>query len=112
MLAVIVVLALVIVLLAYALKRTFFAYKSALAYSIDRAREARFYQDRFKAVLAVVEDCAGGVEKRISEHAEIVDAIKSWTPGLLEEEPGLKHWLGANDQFYRALRDASTHPAG
>jgi hypothetical protein len=110
MVALIVVLSLAVVVLAYALKRARSSHKSAYAYSLDRAQEAQFYRERLKAVLAVVGECAGGVEKRISEHAEIVGAIKSSSPHLLEEVPGLKHWLSANDQFYKALRDASAQP--
>lgn len=61
-------------------------------------------------MLTVVEGCAGGVQKRISEHTEIVGAIRSESPHLLEQKQGLNHWLSANYQFYKALRDASAQP--
>lgn len=110
MVALIVVLSLAVVVLAYAFKRAHSSYESAYAFSLDRAHEAQFNRKRLEAVLAVVGECAGGVEKRINEHAEIVGAIKSASPHLLETEPGLKHWLSANDQFYKALREASAQP--
>lgn len=107
MVALIIVLSLTVVVLAYALKRALSSNKAAYAYSLERAQEAEVHRKRLGAMLAVVEGCAGGVKKRISEHAEIVGAIRSESPHLLEQKQGLNHWLSANDQFYKALRDAS-----
>jgi len=71
------------------------------------AEELQDLRRRLGAITKVVERSAGGVEKRISEHQEIVAAITARQPVLFKDEPGLKHWLNANDEFFRALKTAA-----
>lgn len=99
---------LTVCLLVYLLRREIYMHKSAQAYIVHLSAENEVRYRHCIAVQEVVEKCAGGVVKRINEQSEIVDAIKSKAPDLFDAEPGLKHWLSANDQFYKALRDAST----
>jgi hypothetical protein len=69
--------------------------------------EVEVLQHQRRKVMEIIKQSAGGVDKRISEHHEIVDAITERQPGLFEEEPGLKHWLSANSQFFHALKSAA-----
>lgn len=63
---------------------------------MDEKKEVkRFLSD----VLRVLNTDVGGVSKRISESAEIAEAIQSIAPDLFKRCPGLAYWLHANDQF-------------
>lgn len=56
--------------------------------------------DRYlSGVLDVLNFNTGGISKRISESAEIAEAIQSIAPDLFKRCPGLAYWLHANDQF-------------
>lgn len=56
--------------------------------------------DRYlSGVLRVLNSNVGGISKRISESAEIADAIQSQAPDLFKRCDGLAYWLHANDQF-------------
>ena len=103
-----VVLALAVCLLVYLVRREQYATKSAKAYIEYLSAENEGQKQLLAAVHGVIETCAGGLDKRISEHVEIEQAITTKAPSLLETEPGLKHWLNASGQFYKALREATT----
>ncbi len=60
--------------------------------------------DRYlSGVLRVLNSSTGGISKRISESAEIAEAIQSQAPDLFKQCPGLAYWLHANDQFLVSL---------
>lgn len=67
-------------------------------------------RERLASLSTVIEQSTGGVEKRIREHTEIVDTIKTHAPVLLEQEPGLQHWLRANVEFFKALQNVAARP--
>ena len=62
-------------------------------------RIRRFLTD----VLNVLNYNVGGISTRISESAEIAEAIQSKAPDLFRKCFGLAHWLHANDQFLVSL---------
>ncbi|MDD4927626.1 MAG: hypothetical protein PHF58_14125 [Methylotenera sp.] len=60
--------------------------------------------DRYlSGVLRVLNSNVGGISKRISESAEIAEAIQSQAPDLFKRCDGLAYWLHANDQFLVSL---------
>jgi len=60
--------------------------------------------DRYlSGVLRVLNSNVGGISKRISESAEIAEAIQSQAPDLFRQCDGLAYWLHANDQFLVSL---------
>ncbi len=60
--------------------------------------------DRYlSGVLRVLNSNVGGISKRISESAEIAEAIQSQAPDLFKQCDGLAYWLHANDQFLVSL---------
>lgn len=73
---------------------------------MQQAQEIQQLRDRLRTIAEVVDRRCGGVDKRIREHQEIVTAITIRQPALFEDEPGLKHWLSANDEFFKALKSA------
>jgi len=77
------------------------AYESSLHKEwIEEKKEiVRFLTD----VLNVLNCNVGGISKRISESAEIAEAIQSKAPDLFRQCFGLAHWLHANDQFLVSL---------
>lgn len=102
-LIIITILAVAVVTLAYALSRALYMYRSAQAHNLRLMTEARRCRDRMISITGEIEKCAGGVTKRISEHTEIEAAIATHASNLFVAEPGLKHWLTANRQFFDAL---------
>ena len=62
--------------------------------------EEKKEMDRYlSGVLRVLNSNVGGISKRISESAEIAEAIQSQAPDLFTRCDGLAYWLHANDQF-------------
>lgn len=60
--------------------------------------------DRYlSGVLRVLNSNVGGISKRISESAEIAEAIQLQAPDLFKQCDGLAYWLHANDQFLISL---------
>lgn len=54
-------------------------------------------------VTRVLNTHVGGISKRLSESAEIAEAIQRRSPELFKQCDGLAYWLHANDQFLNAL---------
>lgn len=96
----------VIAVLAYIVRRQFYSLKSNQEYVLHLAEEVQALRDQLDAIHKVVERSGGGVEKRIREQQEIVVAITSRQPVLFSNEPGLKHWLNAQNVFLRDLKSA------
>lgn len=66
--------------------------------------EEKKEMDRYlSGVLRVLNSNVGGISKRISESAEIAEAIQSQAPDLFTRCDGLAYWLHANDQFLVSL---------
>lgn len=100
-------LVLIICLLAYLLRREMTLHKSAIAYSICLFKEKQAQEKHLRDIFNVIEKCAGGVNIRISEHHEIMNAIGINAPDLLSTEPAIRYWLRADHLFYKTLRDAA-----
>ena len=49
----------------------------------------------------------GGIGKRLSESAEIAEAIQLHAPDLFKQCEGLAYWLHANDQFLANLSESA-----
>lgn len=71
------------------------------------SKEKQEQEKHWRQVYDVIQTCAGGINKRISEHVEITDAIQAQAPELLQTNAGLTHWLSANIQFFQKLRDVA-----
>lgn len=95
-----------IAVLAYTVRRQFQSNQTMREHRLHLAEEVHELRRQLGAVVKVVEYNGGGVEKRIREHQEIVAAITARQPGLFKDEPGLKHWLNAQNVFLRALKSA------
>lgn len=99
-------LALIICTLLWLLRRERY-HSVGLKTYLDQLAVAKQEQDRhWREIYDVIQTCAGGINKRISEHAEITDTIQRQAPDLLQLNAGLTHWLSANDQFLQQLRIA------
>lgn len=96
----------IIILLCYVLRRQLNHNRSSKAYQLHLAQEINMLRSRLYRFGNVAQSYVGGVDKRITEHGEIMNAITARAPHLFDEEPGLKHWLSANSQFYTELRKA------
>lgn len=97
-----------IAILAYTVRRQFQSSQAMHEHRLHLAEEVHDLRRQLSAVVKVIECSGGGVEKRIREQQEIVAAITARQPGLFQNEPGLKHWLNANNEFFRALKTAAT----
>ncbi|WP_036209457.1 MULTISPECIES: hypothetical protein [Massilia] len=97
----------IIAVLAYTVRRQYQSSKSMDEYHLHLAEEIGHLRRQLGAVAAVIERSGGGVEKRIREHQEIVAAITTRQPTLFNDEPGLQHWLSANNEFFNALKSAA-----
>jgi hypothetical protein len=95
-----------IAVLAYTVRRQFYTIKATHEHRMHLAEEVQELRRQLSAIIKVVERSGGGVEKRIREQQEIVAAIISRQPVLFNNEPGLKHWLNAQNVFLRELKSA------
>jgi len=93
-------------LLALIVRRQYFASRSEHARRLRLVEEIAYLRRTICEVGKVVAISGGGLDKRISEHDEIVSAIRTRAPALLREEPGLQYWLAANSEFFVALKAA------
>ncbi len=82
----------------------------------ERREVATHIQDierYIQGVVRVLNTNVGGISKRISESAEIAEAIQAHAPDLFKQCDGLAYWLHANDQFlvslYAAAEDRIEH---
>ena len=77
----------------------------------ERMHEWRTEKAEVDRVLAqivrVLNSHTGGISKRISESAEIAEAIQQDAPDLFKKNAGLAYWLHANDQFFGSLYAAA-----
>ncbi|NTB05889.1 hypothetical protein [Agrobacterium tumefaciens] len=96
----------IIAVLSYIVRRQTRSNQASAEYSQHLAEEAEALRRQLREVDKVIESSAGGLEKRIGEHQEIVAAITALQPTLFKDEPGLEHWLNANNQFFCALKAA------
>lgn len=92
-------------LLAFGIKRQHYALNAGEAHRIHLAQENAALRGELRELHAMLTSCGGGVDKRISEHAEVVATINALAPQLYEQEPGLKYMLSANLQFFRSVRN-------
>lgn len=103
LIAALVVMTILCLLMGWACFRLFTARESALKWDESRRKEwmeEKKEQDRYLGgVLRVLNANIGGISKRISESAEIANAIQSYCPDLFKQCDGLAYWLHANDQF-------------
>lgn len=97
-----------IVVLAYTVRRQFQSNQAMHKHRLHLAEEVQELRRQLGAVIKVIECNGGGVEKRIREQQEIVAAITARQPVLFKNEPGLKHWLNAQNVFLRALKSAAS----
>lgn len=70
----------------------------------EAAREHKAMTDYIRNVTAVIDRYAGGIDKRISESVEIMDAIHDHAPELPAQCGGLVYWLNATNGFLRELK--------
>jgi len=96
-----------IAVLAYTVRRQFQSNQAMHEHRLHLAEEVQELRRQLGAVVKVIESSGGGVEKRIREQQEIVAAITARQPVLFKDENGLKHWLNANNEFFRALKSAA-----
>lgn len=99
------VLIVLVAALAYMLRRAIYLHRSAEAYIVHISEVSDARRVRLAALMDVLARSGGGLAKRLSEHAEIENAIRENGGTLLAIEPGLTYWLNANGQFFGALRD-------
>lgn len=97
----------IIAALAYTVRRQYQSSQAMHEHRMHLAEEIQELRRQLGTVLEVIDRSAGGVEKRILEQQEIVAAITARQPVLFQAEPGLKHWLNANNEFFRALKSAA-----
>jgi len=94
-------------LLGWACYRLFTDREKSMEHEASRRKEwmdERKEMDRYlSGVLRVLNSNVGGISKRISESAEIAEAIQSTAPDLFKRCNGLAYWLHANDQFLVSL---------
>ena len=95
--------------LAYAVHRQHQSIKTLHEHRLHLLQEVEHLRGQLGAVTTVIKCSGGGVAKRIREHEEIVSAITNHQPTLFEDEPGLRHWLGADDEFFEALASAGAY---
>lgn len=93
--------------LAYTVRRQYQSSQAMHEHRMHLAEEVQILRRQLGTVREVIDRSAGGVEKRIREQEEIVAAITARQPVLFKDEPGLKHWLNANSEFFRALKSAA-----
>jgi len=96
-----------IAILAYTVRRQYQSSQAMHEHRMHLAEEVQEARLQLRRVREVIDRSAGGIEKRIREHQEIVAAITGRQPMLFKEEPGLEHWLNANNEFFRALKAAA-----
>lgn len=96
-----------IAVLAYTVRRQLRSNQAMHEHSLHLANEVQALRRQLSTVTEVIDHSAGGVEKRIREQQEIVVAITARQPVLFLDEPGLKHWLNANSEFFLALKSAA-----
>ncbi len=77
--------------------------KSQKAWEMELMREKKAVEHSLSGVLDVMRSNVGGIGKRISESAQIAEAIQSNAPELFKRCPSLAYWLHANDQFLVSL---------
>lgn len=102
-----VLMTLLCLLLGWACYRLFTDREESMKHEESRRKEwmdEKKEMDRYlSGVLRVLNSNVGGISKRISESAEIAEAIQSQTPDLFKQCDGLAYWLHANDQFLVSL---------
>ena len=102
-----VLMTLLCVLLGWACYRLFTDREESLKHEAVRHKEwmdEKKEKDRYlSGVLRVLNSNVGGISKRISESAEIAEAIQLQAPDLFKQCDGLAYWLHANDQFLVSL---------
>ena len=100
-----VLMTLLCVLLGWACYRLFTDREESLKHEAVRHKEwmdEKKEMDRYlSGVLRVLNSNVGGISKRISESAEIAEAIQSQAPDLFKQCDGLAYWL--HDQFLVSL---------
>lgn len=96
----------IVAVLAYTLLRLYQTNRAIIEHRLHLAEEVQDLRSQLGSVLGIIERHGGGIEKRISEHQEILAAITTRQPALFNDEPGLKYWLSANNDFFIALKSA------
>lgn len=98
---------LICLMLGWACYRLWTTMEQGQKYNNIRLKEwpdEREEKDRYlSGILRVLNANTGGISKRISESAEIAEAIYSFSPDLFRQCKGLAYWLHANDQFLTSL---------
>jgi hypothetical protein len=107
---IIITLALLIIVLAYAVHKLVYERNSHQHFIDHLAKESEFVKAHSQAVSLVIENRLGGIHKRIDEIREITEVVKTHSPELFKDVPGLGHWLEASDEFLCALRDTAVPP--
>jgi len=109
MTALIVALGLVLIVMAYGLRKLVYERSGLQAHRAQLAEELNATRAAYRAIYDMLDpfNGFGGVHKRIDEIREITEAVRDHRPELFQQVSGLIHWLDASDQFLCRLRDTA-----
>lgn len=103
----IIILALCIAVLGYAVHRLLYERNSLESLVLHLREEQDQTKTVMREVYGVLEIFTGGIHKRIDETREITESIQNHCPQVFQQADGLVHWLEATDTFLCRLRDTA-----